>query len=443
MSNRIGLWFISLGLLALTVSLLVGLLAALKFLFPDFLEALLFSKLRPLHVSLAVSWIFLASVGGIYYYLPRLCGLELFSVRAARWHFWIFLLTGLAIIGAYLMGKFGGREYWEFPPILALPIFIGWLLFGLNYFRTVARRKGPWPVHYWMWSTGILFFFLAFAESYLWLLPHFRQSIVRELAVQWKSYGALIGSWNMLVYGTAIFIMGKISGNEEFSRSKMAFSLYFLSLAALMFGWAHHAYAVPFAPWVRTFAYIVSMSELIILGKIIWDWQQCLSSYKKSEHCKTCNFMLAADVWIVINLVLAIIISIPAANIFTHGTHVTVAHAMGTTIGINTMILLASVFFVIEQGFPGALSKRRGKIVNLGFWLANLSLFIFWIALIAAGLVRGTSGGQSFFATSEAIRPYLLAFMAAGGGLVLGLWLVALPAIYVLSRHLPKAAPQM
>lgn len=442
MPNRVGLWFIILGLLALSVSLLVGLLAALKFLYPDFLDALPFYKLRPLHVSLAVSWIFLVAIGGIYYYLPNFCRLPLFSNRVAQWHFWIFLLTGLAIIGAYLMGKFGGREYWEFPPILALPIFVGWILFGVNFFATLAGHQGPWPVHYWMWSTGILFFFITFAESYLWVFAYFRQSIVRELAVQWKSYGALIGSWNMLVYGTAIFVMGKISGNEEFSRSKMAFSLYFVSLAALMFGWAHHAYAVPFAPWVRTFAYIVSMSELIILGKIIWDWRQCLSCYRQSQHCQTCNFLLASDVWIVLNLILAIIISIPAVNIFTHGTHITVAHAMGTTIGINTMILLASVFFVMEQGFTTALISRRVKSVTIGFWLANLCLFIFWIALITAGIIRGTSSGQSFFETSEAIRPYLFAFSAAGGGLLLGLWLVTLPAILVLSRVLARAVPQ-
>ena len=106
-----------LGLLALAASLVFGVLGAFEFLYPELFDILPFHKIRPLHVSLAVfAWIFLTAVGGVYYYLPNLSGLTLFSNRAAGWHFWIFLVTGLAILGAYLLGRFGGREYWEFPP---------------------------------------------------------------------------------------------------------------------------------------------------------------------------------------------------------------------------------------------------------------------------------------------------------------------------------------
>ena len=229
-ADTTGLGFILLGLLALIASLAFGALGAFKYLYPEFLEALPFHKIRPLHVSLAVSWIFLTAVGGIYYYLPNFCRLGLFSVRAARWHFWIFLITGLAILASYLAGRFGGREYFEFPPVLSVPIFLSWILFGVNYFKTVRRQRSPWPVHYWMWGTGIVFFFLTFAEAHLWLVPYFRENMVREVTVQWKSYGALTGSWNMLVYGTAIFLMEKIGGDEAMARSKLAFGLYFLGI---------------------------------------------------------------------------------------------------------------------------------------------------------------------------------------------------------------------
>src|SRR5690554_7380910 len=59
--------------------------------------------------------------------------------------------------------------------------------------------------------------------------------------------------------------------------------------------------------------------------------------------------MLLADFWIFLNIILALLISIPAINLFTHGTHITVAYSMGTTIGINTLILLSSVTFILEQ----------------------------------------------------------------------------------------------
>ena len=427
-----GLSFILLGLLALIASLAFGALGAFKYLYPEFLEGLPFHQIRPLHVSLAVSWIFLAAVGGIYYYLPNFCNLSLFSTRAARWHFWTFLITGLAILASYLTGRFGGREYFEFPPVLSIPIFLSWILFGVNYFKTVLRRRTAWPVYYWMWGTGIVFFFLTYTEAHLWLVPYFRDNMVREVTVQWKSYGALTGSWNMLVYGTAIFLMDKISGEEGMSHSKLAFSLYFLGLFNLMFGWAHHVYPVPAAQWIRTLAYIVSMTELLILGKIIWDWRSSLSTYRRYQHRHAYRFLIAADVWIFINLVLALIISVPAANLFTHGTHVTVAHAMGTTIGINTMILLASVFFTIEEKLGLEWDNRIIVPVRAGFWLANVSLAVFFTSLLTAGLGRGTYSGDSFAEMTDSIAPFLLVFAGSGVFLMVGLWLILLPGAYLI-----------
>jgi nitric oxide reductase subunit B len=429
--GSIGLRFILLGLLALIASLMFGALASFKFLYPDFLEALPFYKIRPIHVSLAVSWIFLAAVGGIYYYLQEFSRLRLFSISAASWHFWIFLITGLAIVASYAAGKFGGREYWEFPPVLSLPIFLSWILFGVNYFKTVRQKRTAWPIYYWMWGTGIVFFFFTFAESYLWLFPYFRENMVREIMVQWKSFGSLVGSWNMLVYGTAIFIMEKISGEEGMSQSKLAFSLYFLGLFNLMFGWAHHAYPVPSAEWVRTAAYFVSMTELVLLGKIIWDWRRSLSTYRRYQHRHAFRFLIAADFWIFINLILGLIISVPAANLITHGTQVTVAHAMGTTIGINTMILLASVYFIVEEKFGLEWNSRLIVPVRAGFWLANGSLLVFFTSLVAAGLGRGTYAGDSFFEMTQSITPYLLVFAGSGLGLMVGLWLILLPGAYL------------
>ena len=271
-----GLRFMRLGMLALAVGMFFGVIGGFQFLFPDFLRELLFTKTRPLHVSLVVAWIFLIAIGGIYHYLPRQCGMKLYSERAVNWHFWIFVVTGLAILGCYLSGQFGGREYFEFPPVLSIPIFLTWILFGINYFMTVRQDKKSWPVYYWMWGTGIVFFFITYMEAHLYLIPYFRDTMVREIMVQWKSYGALTGSWNMLAYGTALYLATRISGSDQYARSKMAFGLFFLGFFSLMFGWAHHTYIVPSETWIRTFAYFVSMTELFIFGKIIWDWRSSL-----------------------------------------------------------------------------------------------------------------------------------------------------------------------
>ena len=429
--KEIGLIFVLLALLSLIGGLAFGSISALQFIVPGFFDSIPFIKSRPLHVSLVVAWIFLSAVGGIYYYLPRYCNLPLYSKKLPRIHFWIFLCTGIVILFCYLMGKFGGREYWEFPPILAVPIVISWLLFGFNYFKTILKKVGQWPVYLWMWGTGIFFFLFTFTESYLWIFPHFGDHIVRDITVQWKSYGALVGSWNMLVYGTAIFLMERISGDESVAKSKLAFFMYFLGFTNLLFGWAHHIYIVPSAPWIRYFAYLISMTELIILGKIIWNWKRSISDAKKVFNELSYKFIVASDFWIFVNLALAILISVPAINIFTHGTHITVAHAMGSTIGINTMILLASCFFIITDITKYQYSEIQKKLIIIGFWITNISLLIFWVSLIFAGAEKGRLVVENkliFQEIMQHISPYLMAFTIAGLGIFSGILLVTIPA---------------
>lgn len=294
----------------------------------------------------------------------------------------------------------------------------------MNFFNTARQDKEPWPVYYWMWGTGIVFFFITYTEAHLYLIPYFRENMVREIMVQWKSYGALTGSWNMLVYGTALYLATKISGCDKYARSKLAFGLYFLGLFNLMFGWAHHTYLVPSDPWIRTFAYFVSMTELFIFGKIIWDWRSSLEDWQKHRHCNAYRFLFAADIWVFANLGLALVISVPAFNLFTHGTHITVAHAMGSTIGINLMILLASVFYVIREELPSEVHARCSKQLRGGFLMVNISLAVFFAALILAGIAKGRYDGGSFQEMMLSIRPFLIAFTVSGVTMMIGFWII-------------------
>lgn len=439
--KEISIIFILLAILALLGGVFFGSISALQFIIPNFLDALPFFKSRPLHVSLVVAWIFLSSVGGIYYYLPRFCNLQLFSNKLPRIHFWIFFFTGFIILISYIVGKFGGREYWEFPPELAIPIVISWILFGINYFKTVAKKAGQWPVYLWMWGTGIFFFLFTFSESYLWLFPYFRDNLVRDVTVQWKAYGALVGSWNMLVYGTAIFVMERIKGDESIAKSKLAFLMYFLGFTNLLFGWAHHIYIVPSAPWIRYFAYGISMTELLILGKIMWNWKSSLAEANKDFHLLPFKLIVASDFWVFVNLALALLISIPAINIFSHGTHITVAHAMGSTIGINTMILLASCIFLINDVTKKECTLRQKKIISSGFWILNCSLLVFWISLILAGAEKGRliiEDKLTFQEIMNNISPYLSLFTFAGIGIFIGLIIISVPLFRIIKEYLSK-----
>src|SRR5690606_27500641 len=155
MKNKTSTLFLITALLALLMGVTFGLLAALQYLIPEFLKDLLpFHKMRPFHVTTVITWIVLCATGSIYFYLSQVEKFKLFSDKLMKTHFIVFLITGIGIYLSYFFGKMEGREYLAFTPILTIPILFGWLLFGINYFKTMLKQVKNWPVYYWMWGTG-------------------------------------------------------------------------------------------------------------------------------------------------------------------------------------------------------------------------------------------------------------------------------------------------
>jgi heme/copper-type cytochrome/quinol oxidase subunit 1 len=70
-----------------------------------------------------------------------------------------------------------------------------------------------------------------------------------------------------------------------------------------------------------------------------------------------------------------VVISVPPVNALIHGTYVVTGHAMGATIGIDTMILLGAILWVMPEvvgagagldGVAGARIRRAIGGLNLG-----------------------------------------------------------------------------
>lgn len=432
--------FLLLALGYLCLGLLFGIVGALQYLLPGFLkDQLSFQKTRPLHVYLVISWIFTAAQAGLYYYLPRISDRPLAWQPGVWLHFFMQGTISITIIILFLTGRFGGREYLEFPPLVGLFIFISWLPFAFNFFATLKPRFHIAPVYIWSWSTGIVFFLITLSEAYLWIVDYFGTNIIRDITVQWKAMGSMVGSWNMLVYGTGMYIMEKISGDKIPNRSPLAFFFYFLGLTNLMFNWGHHTYIVPAAPWVKTISYIISMTEMLILAQLIRNWRSTLTAARRNAHILPYRFLAFADLWIFLNLILAILISVPALNYYTHGTHITVAHAMGTTIGINTMLLFASVYFILLKENPPWVETRK-KLITRAVILINITLFIFWISLLGSGLVKiaGKIHSQSFYETMQASQKWFHVFAFSGLAMFFGLVFLIVAAVHGLAKNFYK-----
>lgn len=441
MKNKVPFLFLTFALLALLLGAFFGILITLQYLFPDFLkEFLAFNRLRSFHVTTVVGWIILAATGGIYYYIINELKLELYSKKLMLTHFSILAICSIAIYISFLTGKMGGREYLTYHPIISIPILLAWILFAINYFKTVVGNIQNWPVYLWMWSTGILFMIYHFSESHLWLIPSIRENFIRDFTVQWKSYGSFVGSWNMLIYGTAIFLMSKITNNDTIGRGKKSFFFYFLGLSNLMFGWAHHTYFIPTQPWIRIVAYAISMTEWVIFISMVITWKKSLTQKNKIDNNFTYKFLLATDFWVFVNLFVALLISIPYINLFTHGTHITVAHSMGTTIGINTTILLASLLFIASKTNTEQIEKNT-KIITFGYWLFNIALVGFLTMLMLGGVKKSIwmflgSQTTTFGEMQTSIQPIILVFLGFGIMLFVGLGLIATPILKIFIKKI-------
>jgi nitric oxide reductase subunit B len=238
-----------------------------------------------------------------------------------------------------------------------------------------------------MWMTGIAFFLFTFTENYLWVLPAFRDNFIQDTTIQWKANGSLVGCWNQVLYGTAFFLMERISGDKNTGKSRLAFAMYFLGLFNLMFNWGHHVYTLPTDAAVRYIGYAVSMTEWIFFARILYTWKKSVNEIQRHYHHFPYRFLMAADIWVFINMGQAILMSIPAINRYTHGTHITVAHAMGTTIGINSMILLGACFEFL--GSPCRAFSRQSIFTRTAFWGTQASLLVFWASLNIIGITKG------------------------------------------------------
>jgi nitric oxide reductase subunit B len=439
-TDRAAVAFLLLAMGYLLTGILFGVIGSLQYVLPSFLkDALSFQKSRPLHVYLVIAWIFTGAQGALYYYMPRVAGKKLYWEKAVSFHFWMQVAISVAVISCFFAGKFGGREYLEFPPAFGLVIILSWIPFAINFFATLRPDYKKAPVYIWSWSAGIVFFFITMSESYLWLIDYFRSNIVRDITVQWKALGSMVGSWNMLVYGTGMYLMSQLHNDKRVTHKPEAFFFFFLGLTNLMFNWGHHTYIVPAAAWVKTVAYAISMTELLIFGHILYMWRKTVTAAQKNFNRIPFRFLSFADIWIFINLGLAIAISIPALNFFTHGTHITVAHAMGATIGINSMILFASVFYIIKQERAMAFYSYK-KLTSAGIYITNAALLVFWISLIGMGLVKVSSNlhHEAFATMMKQCEPYFKVFSASGIFILVGISIIIVSAFLIVFRKQPK-----
>ncbi len=208
-----------------------------------------------------------------------------------------------------------------------------------------------------------------------------------DLRLQWKATGTLIGSFNLFVYGTLYYIGEKLSGDERYAHSRLAYALFGVGLLNAFTNFGHHTYHVPQSEVVKWISFLVSMAEIVILARVAWDVARLASRRVSRSFDPASFFMMSAKWWIVAMFFTAILISVPPLNSLIHGTHVVTAHAMGTEIGIDGMILFAAVAWILAECASRQVTRVPGmRWPAIGLNL-SAALLVAWLHL--SGTVVG------------------------------------------------------
>ncbi|MCR9245902.1 MAG: cbb3-type cytochrome c oxidase subunit I [bacterium] len=349
------------------------------------------AQLRPVHTSFASLWIFGASIAVMYHWLSTSHGgLDAGDRLRFKIHTVCWLVAGLGIFVTLLSGISTGREYLGFHWSFSAVLLIGWFAFAWNFLKRL--RHGFWaqPIYLWFWTIGTLYFVYTFVEGHSYLLPAVFEQPVRDLQVQWKSCGTLVGSFNFLMYGSLTYVGEKLSGDRSYAQSPTAFWLFGVGCLNSFTNYAHHTYHLPQDPTIKWIAFLVSMAEAIILLKLLVDISRMVKNRKPKPFCGRGSWLTHAKWWTTVMLFSSIVISVPNWNSVVHGTHVIVAHAMGTTIGIDTLVLLGCAAFLACElrGRSGVdqMNAPLTKWVLSGISLA-LAVLVTWLTI--AGTTHG------------------------------------------------------
>ena len=440
------------GFVAMFVGVLIALqLAHWKFNFG--LEWITFGRLRPIHTNAAIfAFVGNAMFAGIYHSTQRLCKARLFNDLLGKIHFWGWQL--IIVFGAISlsMGNTMGKEYAELEWPLAIAIAVVWVIFAVNFFGTLWRRRER---HMYV----ALWFYIATIVTVAVL--HIVNNISIPVSLM-KSYPVYAGVQDALVqwwYGhnaVAFFLTTPFLGLMYYYVPKAAqrpvysYRLSIIHFWSLVFIyiWAgpHHLLYTSLPEWVQTLGRVFSIALWApSWGGMINGLLTLRGAWNRLRTEPTLKFMATAITFYGMSTFEGPLLSIKSVNALAHYTDWIVGHVHSGTIGWNYMLIAGILFYMIPKIWKAELYSL--KLANWQFWLATLGILLYITSLWTAGVTQGLmwrgvdEAGRllypDFVETVIRILPmyYIRAF---GGTLVLISFIIMLYNFYKTIKLAPK-----
>ena len=387
----------------LTVVDLFGFILAMELISPNLfggIPALLFSRVRPLHVNGVIfAWLSMMYWGAAFYMLPRLTGTKgMWSERLATWTAWgwnIWFLLGIATIMA---GLTQGREYAEFIWPLDVFLVILWFSNVFNVLMTVLyRRVKPLYVTTWwimaspLWlGADYIIGNVMWRPGAIWgngVSGALSTSMADGMLNWWYAHN-LFGLWltPMLLAGL-YYLVPRVTKTPLYSHTLSLISFWGMAFFYTGVG-HHHLLQTPTPGWLKTIAILSSISLLIpvfaftvnILMTMRGNWGKFFSNLPL-------RFGLTGFIFYFLVNVQGSFEAIQSFNRATHFTNFVVAHAHLALLGAFTFLGMGMIDYIIPQVLKKPLYSSR--LAEWQYWLIVVGFLGFFWSLTIAGFIQG------------------------------------------------------
>lgn len=379
------------------VGMLVGLLLAFLFIFPELTSGiswLSFGRLRPLHTN-AVIFAFVgnAMFAGIYYSTQRLLKARMFSDLLSKINFWGWQLIIAAAAITLPLGITTSKEYAELEWPIDIAIALIWVVFGINLIGTILKRRQR---HLYV----AIWFYIATVITVAVL--HIFNSLELPISA-FKSYSVYAGVQDALVqwwYGhnaVAFFLTTPFLGLMYYFIPKAAdrpvysYRLSIVHFWSLIFIyiWAgpHHLLYSSLPDWAQNLG--VAFSVMLIApswGGMINGLLTLRGVWDKVRQSAILKFMVVAITGYGMATFEGPMLSLKNVNAIAHFTDWIIGHVHVGALAWNGFMTFAIIYWLIPRLFKTKLFSE--SLANFHFWIGTLGIVLYALPMYVAGFTQ-------------------------------------------------------
>lgn len=379
------------------VGMLAGLLVAIQFYYPaatfNFAPTT-FGRLRPVHTN-AVIFAFVGNMMfcGVYYSLQRLLKARMFSDKISWIHFWGWQSIIVAAALTLFMGYTTGKEYAELEWPIDIAIALIWVLFGVNMFGTILkRRESHLYVAIWFyiatWVTVAMLHIVnsfelpvSILKSYSWYAG------VQDALVQWwYGHNAVAFFLTTPILGIMYYFMPKAANRPVYS-----YRLSIIHFWALIFLyiWAgpHHLLYTALPDWAQSLGSVFSVMLIFpSWGGMLNGLFTLRGAWDKVREEPVLKFFVVAVTCYGMSTLEGPLLSIKSINAISHFTDWTIAHVHIGAMGWNGFMAFGLLYFLVPRLYNTPLYSK--KLATNHFWLGTIGIVMYAIPMYWAGFTQ-------------------------------------------------------